>query len=111
MKRPDTCAQSAITEMETIVSMSTAATRSTTVRPRMRRTTPNMIPKSIRTAAIARMKSAKDLLQMPFKRTGDDTSSLVRIGALDIEAMNEQRVVLHVQHERTRRKRNRIRQR
>src|SRR5262245_55276905 len=111
MKRPDTCAQSAITEMDRMVNMSTAATRSTTVRPRTRRTTPNMIPKSIRTAAVARMKSAKDLLQVPFKRTGNDASGLVRISGLDIEPMNEQCVVLHVQHERARCQRNGIRQR
>src|SRR6476660_6878012 len=97
--------------METTVNMSTAATRSTTVRPRTRRTTPNMIPKQIRTAAIKRMTSAKDLLQVPFERAGNDARGFVRIGGLEVEPMNEQRVVLHIQHERPRRQRDGIRQR
>src|ERR1700722_14554055 len=94
--------------MEMTVSISTAATRSTMVRPRMRRRTPNTIPKKIRTAAAKRKRSAKGLLQICFERAGDDACGFVRIGGFHVEPMDEQHVVLDVEHERPRRQRDRI---
>src|SRR6476660_6862654 len=98
-------------DMEMMVSMSAATTRSTTVRPRRRRRTPNMIPKKIRTAAMKRKTSAKDFLQMFLERAGDNASGFVRISSLHVEPMDEHRVTLNVHHQRPRRQCNGIRKR
>src|SRR4249919_501249 len=91
--------------------MSTAATRSTTERPRIRRRTPNRTPREIRIAATIRMPSAKDLLQTLLERPGDLARRLVGIGGLYIEPVNEQAVLINVDDQRARRQRDRIRER
>src|ERR1700722_1543912 len=93
--------------MEMTVSISTAATRSTMVRPRMRRRTPNAIPKKIRTAAAKRKKSAKGLLQICFEIAGDHARGFIQIGGFDVEPMDEQHIVFDVEHQRPRRQRDR----
>src|SRR6476659_11352135 len=111
MNRSATCALSAISEIDTTVSMSTAATRSTTVRPRSRRRTPNRTPREIRIAATIRMPSAKDLLQTLLERPGDLARRLVGIGGFYIEPVNEQAVLINVDHQRAGRQCDRVRQR
>src|SRR5262245_25999223 len=91
--------------------MSTAAMRSTTVCPRIRRKTPIAMPSEMRTAATIRMISAKRLLQVSFEWTGDQRGCFVRVSCLHIETMDEQAVAIDVDHERSRRKSNRIRER
>src|SRR5688500_889566 len=98
-------------EMETTVSISTAATRSTTVCPTTSRITPNTMLKKIRTAAMSKMESAKDVLQMLFERTGNDAARLVWIGRLDVQPVNEKRVVLDVDDQRSRSQRDGVRER
>src|ERR1700733_5797677 len=94
--------------MEMTVSISTAATRSTIVRPRIRRRTPNTIPKKIRIAATKRKKSAKSLLQICFERAGDYARGVVWIDGFHVEPMDEQHIVFDVDYQRSRRQRDRI---
>src|SRR4030095_10801742 len=86
--------------METTVSVSIAATRSITVRPRIRRSTLNATPRKIRIAAAMRICSAKGLLQMFLERTGDSASCFVRICCFDVEPVNKEIVALDGDHER-----------
>ena len=51
---------------------------------------------------------AKDLLQMFLERAGDQPRRFVRIGGLDVEPVDEQRVALDVDDQRTGRQRDRI---
>src|SRR5262245_9560791 len=97
--------------METTVSVSTATTRSITVRPRMRRSTLNATPRKVRIAAAMRICSAKGFLQMFLERTGDSASCFVRISCFDVEPMNKEIVALDVDHERSRRQCDGIRER
>src|SRR5262245_44794130 len=82
--------------------MSTAATRSTTVRPRISRSTPSATPRKIRIAATMRIVSAKCLLQMFLEWTGDGAGCLVCICCFYVEPMNEEIVVFDVDHQRSR---------
>src|SRR5262249_8456866 len=88
-------------EMETTVSMSTAATRSIAVRPRTRRSTPNATPRKIRIVAMIRSPSAKGFLQMFFECAGNGARCFVRICRSDVEPVNEKAVVVDVDHERS----------
>src|SRR5262249_39242288 len=88
-------------EMETTVSMSTAATRSTAVRPRTRRSAPNATPRKIRIDAAIRIRSAKGLLQMFFECAGNGARCFVRVCCFDIEPVNEEAVAVYVDHERS----------
>src|SRR5262245_50481477 len=97
--------------MDKTVSVSTATTRSITVRPRIRRSTLNATPRKIRIAAAMRICSAKGLLQMFLERTGDSSSRFVRICRFDVEPVNKEIVALDVDHERSRRQRDGIRER
>src|SRR5215510_1270322 len=97
--------------MATTVSMSTAATRSTTVRPSTRRRTPNTIPKEIRTAAATSNASAKGLPQMFLERPGDGARRLFGIGRLHVEPVDEEAVPVDVDNQRSGRQRNRVRKR
>src|SRR3974390_250042 len=110
MNRAATCASSAINEIDTTVSRSTAATRSTTVWPRIRRSTPNAAPKKISTAETTRMPSAKGFLQVLLERAGDDARYFVGIGRLHIEPVNKQAILVDVDHQRARRQRDRVRE-
>src|SRR5215831_10245997 len=88
-------------EMETTVNMSTAAPRSTAVRPRIRRSTPNATPKKIRIVAAIRIRSAKGLLQMLFECAGNGAHCFVRICCFDVEPVNEEAVAVYFDHERS----------
>src|SRR5262245_44127386 len=91
--------------------MSTAMTRSTTVRPSTKRSTPNKMPKKISAVAITMRCSAKDLLQVVLESTGNQAPRLVGIGGLHIEPVNEQAVSFHLDHQGTGCKRDRACQR
>src|SRR5215475_5412404 len=106
MERPATCAYSAIREMETTVSVSTATTRSITVRPRTRRSTLNATPRKIRIAATMRISSAKGLLQMFLECAGDSAGCFVRIRCFYVEPVNEETVAFDIDDERSGRQRN-----
>src|SRR5215472_2761485 len=98
-------------EMETTVSMSTATTRSTAVLPRTRRSTPNATPRKIRIVAAIRIRSAKGLLQMLFECAGNGARCFIRICCFDVEPVNEETVVVYVDHERSGRQCDGIRKR
>src|SRR5689334_18302511 len=97
--------------METMVNMSMATMRSTTVRPKMRRNAPKTMLRTIRPAATKRMFSAKGLLQMFDEWSGDDPGRFGLIRRLDVKPMDEKRVIVDVDDQRARRQRNRICQR
>src|SRR5262245_53857165 len=79
--------------------MSTAMTRSTTVRPSTNRSTPNRTPSNIRIAATMMRCSAKDFLQVALERTGNQTCRLIGVGGLHIEPVNEHALPLNVDHQ------------
>src|SRR5262245_3737331 len=101
----------AISEIDTTVSMSTAMTRSTMVRPSIKRSTHNKMPRKIRIAATTIRCSAKDFLQVVLERAGNQTRHLVGIGGLHIEPVNEQAVPLYVDHQGAGGERDRVCQR
>src|SRR6516225_4509847 len=97
--------------METMVSISTATTRSTTVCPSVNRRTPNTTLKKIKTAATVRIPSAKGFPQMLFERASDGTGGFLGISRLHVEPVNEEVIAIDVDDKRSRRQRNRIRER
>src|SRR5262245_7385716 len=97
--------------METTVSVSTATTRSITVRPRIRRSTLNVTPRKIIIAATMRISSAKGLLQMFLECASDSAGCFVRICCFDVDPVNKQTVALDVDDERSGRQCDGVRQR
>src|SRR5262249_62128843 len=97
--------------METTVSVSTAATRSITVRPIIRRSSLNATPRKIRIAATMRISSAKGFLQMLLEGADDSAGCFVRICCFDVEPVNKETVALDVDHKRSRRQCDGVRKR
>src|SRR5262249_37474235 len=97
--------------METTVSVSTAAARSITVRPIIRRSTLKATPRKIRIAATMRISSAKSFLQMLLEGADDSAGCFVRICCFDVEPVNKETVALDVDHKRSRRQCDGVRKR